>query len=114
MPSKPIPVRLTPDTIARLDGVAGVAGLDRSDVIKLCLSRFLDELDANPAELLNRDWKSLLKKQDGRVLRYSRPESPGLSVVADAADAAETPSPQPVDYRKTARKTPAKRPKKTP
>ena len=75
MPSRPIPVRLKEDVIRRLDAVADAASLDRSDVIKLCLKRFLDELDAKP-EMLLRDWSGILKTLDGRTFRYTPEETP--------------------------------------
>jgi len=86
----PLPVRLTDSLISRIDSVAIKAGLTRSDVIRLCLSRFLDDFDAAPEELLKRDWSSVLDQYDGRKTRYTAapPEA------ADNAGQMSLPSPQ--------------------
>lgn len=67
--SSPFPVRLQGQLIKRIDQIAAQSGLTRSDIIRLCLNRFLEDFEANPAELMNRDWSQVLNKFDGRKNR---------------------------------------------
>ena len=68
---RPIPVRLTEDTIKRLDDVANSTGLGhRTAVIKMCLKTFLDHFEAEGEAALPLNWKQIMHEQDGRSSRY--------------------------------------------
>ena len=71
--SKPIPVKLSDEIIARLDRVSLSSGLNnRSAVIKFCLNAFLDHLDKTGITGLPNDWKEILRDLDGRTHRYTQ------------------------------------------
>ena len=70
--TKPIPVRLTPAMIERLDRAAQAMGLEnRTALIKICLRLFMDALEKANYKLPGIDLDSLIKDQDGRTWRYS-------------------------------------------
>lgn len=79
--TKPIPVRLSNELIDRLDRAAKAAHLsNRTEVIKLCISSFLDYFEAHGKASLPLDWEEMLASLDGRtrpgkVLHLDRQES---------------------------------------
>jgi hypothetical protein len=63
----PIPIRLSAETIRRLESVAETTHLgDRSAVMKLCILSFLDFIEANKITTLPVDWRTILEEADGR------------------------------------------------
>lgn len=44
---------------------------NRSDVIKLCVSSFLEHVEAHGKIALPLDWRDVLREMDGRTHRYS-------------------------------------------
>ncbi len=66
--TKPIPVRLDTQIIARLDAAAKRLGNNRAGIIKLCVSTFLDHLEAHGGRMaLPPDWEDILSRLDGRT-----------------------------------------------
>lgn len=65
----PIPVRLSPDIIARIDDVADQMGNTRAGVIKLCITSFLAHFEESGGlASLPLDWKDVLDSLDGRTI----------------------------------------------
>lgn len=75
--TKPIPVRLSPEIISRLDAAAERMGNTRAGVIKLCLASFLDGFERKGTAALPLNWETLLDQLDGRTVD-SRARVPGL------------------------------------
>ncbi len=72
MAGKPIPVRLSDETIARLDRAAAKLGLDnRTDLIKLAINSLLRHIERSGRLQLPVDWRDLLDDMDGRTHRYA-------------------------------------------
>lgn len=72
---KPIPVKLAPEMIARLDAASQKMGLNnRSAVIKFCLQTFLTHFEKTGESKLPPDWREILHETDGRAHRYSKKE----------------------------------------
>ncbi len=69
---RPIPVRLSPDVISRLDTSSKRFHINRAGVIKLCLLSFLDHIDKVGSASLPLNWEEMLKSADGRRQRKSR------------------------------------------
>ncbi len=65
--TKPIPVRLSPEVIARLDATATALGNTRAGIIKLCLTAFLEAFESKGKLALPLDWESILDVMDGRT-----------------------------------------------
>lgn len=79
--TKPIPVRLTDDTLKRLDRVAERTGLgNRASVIKLCLSSFLDYIEKEGITRMQPGWSDILSDLDGRTHRYDTKQQPIMRV----------------------------------
>ncbi len=70
--TKPIPVRISHGMIERLDEAAERLHTTRAGVIKLCVTLFLEALEANDYKLLGLDTDLILKDLDNRTHRYSR------------------------------------------
>ncbi len=71
--TKPIPVRLSAEMIDRLDRAATKAHLsNRSEVIKLCISSFLEYFEGNGVAALPLDWKEMLRDLDGRTRSHPK------------------------------------------
>lgn len=69
---KPLPVRLSDDMLRRLDQAADRMGMqNRTDIIKLCISSFLDYFEAHGKTSLPVDWQTILRDLDGRTHRYA-------------------------------------------
>jgi len=69
---KPTPVRLSQELLDRLELATERMGMQhRSDVIKLCVTSFLDHFEKYGKAMLPLDWKDILKDLDGRSHRYS-------------------------------------------
>jgi hypothetical protein len=65
--TKPIPVRLSNEMIARLDQAAVKAHLsNRTEVIKLCISSFLEYFEAHDHAELPLNWEEMIACLDGR------------------------------------------------
>ena len=77
--TKPIPVRLSPELILRLDKAAQAMGTTRAGVIKLCLNSFLDAYERDGKIALPLDWRLVLERSDGRTVhaRAGHGDSPG-------------------------------------
>ena len=68
MSAKPIPVRLTDETIERLDAAADMLGLtSRSDVIKLAITAIVRHIEQGGTLTLPPEWKKILLSLDGRT-----------------------------------------------
>lgn len=75
--SSPIPVRLSDETIERLERVAERIGTTRAGVIKLCLKSFLDHFESNGGRsALPVDWPQILSSLDGRTCGSKSPKAP--------------------------------------
>jgi hypothetical protein len=67
MATKPIPVRLEPSVIARLDRAAQRLGTNRAALIKFCAQTFLSDFEARRGVAsLPPNWQELLRRLDGR------------------------------------------------
>jgi len=65
--TKPIPVRLDPNVIDRLDRAATRLGTNRSALIKFCAETFVSHFErAGGIASLPPNWKELLRQLDGR------------------------------------------------
>lgn len=64
---KPIPVRFSPEALARLDDVAGRIGLERSGLIRFLVQRWLDFFETAGEDALPLDWQTSLERLDGRT-----------------------------------------------
>ena len=68
---EPISVRLPPDIIQRLDNAAQSMGLgNRTSLIKMSVSSFLDYFDQNGTAGLPLNWQEIIHQLDGRTHRY--------------------------------------------
>lgn len=71
--SKPIPVKLSDELIARLDAVSASTGLNnRSALIKFCISTFLEHVERSGLKGLPAEWEEILRDLDGRSHRYAK------------------------------------------
>lgn len=85
--TKPIPIRLTDDTLKRLDRVAERTGLgNRASVIKLCLSSFLDYIEKEGITSMQPGWSDILSNLDGRTHRYEIKQQPLMRVAEGRVD----------------------------
>lgn len=75
--TKPIPVRLPGELIARLDAAAKRIGHTRAGVIRFCVETWLRHFELKGRACLPVDWDEIMKAQDGR--RMQRPETSGGS-----------------------------------
>ena len=66
VPQKPLPVRLEPAVIARLDAAAKRLGSNRAAVIRLCVTSFLDYFEQGGVATLPLNWKEVIAAMDGR------------------------------------------------
>ena len=65
--TKPIPVRLGKDLIARLDAAALAIGTTRAGVIRFCVQSWLRHFEAQGGiASLPVDWDAVMKSHDGR------------------------------------------------
>lgn len=71
--SRTLPLRLTGETIDRLDRIAARLGLTRSGVIKFCTQSFLDDFERHGTAILPLNWRDILHSYDGRVARHLPP-----------------------------------------
>lgn len=68
MPTAPIPVRLEPGLIARLDAVAKRIGSNRAALIRFCAQTFVEYFERNGGiASLPPNWRELFRSQDGRA-----------------------------------------------
>lgn len=82
----PIPVRLSPDVIHRLDEAAKKLGNTRAGVIKLCLAAFLEDFEARGTAALPLDWQAVLAGMDGRSTPRTKSKKPNKSTIVHAVD----------------------------
>lgn len=69
--TKPIPIRLTEEMINRLDRAAVKAHMsNRTEVMKVCITSFLEYFETHGEATLPLDWAEILKDMDGRTQRY--------------------------------------------
>jgi hypothetical protein len=67
--TKPIPVRLSDEIIARLDAAAQQSGLEnRTDVIKLLINSWLKHFEREGESALPPDWHAILQSLDHRTI----------------------------------------------
>jgi hypothetical protein len=84
--TKPTPVRLSIELIDRLDRAAKTAHLsNRTEVIKLCISSFLDYFEQHGVAALPLNWEEMLRDMDGRT-RKDTASSHGLYLSNDDQD----------------------------
>jgi hypothetical protein len=70
--TKVIPVRLSPDILTRLEGAAvKMHAQNRTDVIKFCISTFLEHLEAKGESYMPANWQMIVRDLDNRTHRYS-------------------------------------------
>jgi len=68
---KPTPVRLTDETLQRLDLAAKKMGLgNRTSLIKMSITSFLEYFEQTGMAGLPLNWKEIIHKLDGRSQRY--------------------------------------------
>ena len=65
--TKPIPVRLDDDLIARLDLIAKRIGTTRSSVIRMLVSSWVESFERDGASALPMDWEAVMLQLDGRT-----------------------------------------------
>ena len=71
--TKAIPVRISGSWLERIDGVVKTTHLgSRSDLIKLCVTSFVEHFETNNKAELPLDWDNMLKELDGRTHRYDK------------------------------------------
>lgn len=75
--TKPIPVRLPPELIDRLDAVAKKLGNTRAGVIRFLIETWVDEFEDRGRAMLPDTWKDVLVSFDGRRGRYERARGDG-------------------------------------
>lgn len=92
-PSKPIPVRLPPDIIERIDAAAELAGTNRAALIRFCAETFAAYVNKRGRAALPPDWPSVLAAMDGRTK-----EARDATYLNDAPSSEPTPAQQPVNY----------------
>lgn len=63
---KPIPVRLSPDLIQRLDRAAARIGQNRACLIRFCVDSWLHDFEKYGYAVLPPNWPEIIKRQDGR------------------------------------------------
>jgi predicted DNA-binding protein len=69
---KQLPIRLDPETEARLDAAAASTGTSKSALIRLLAKSFVEQcVSESGAVTLPPDWHALLPQRDGRTHRYS-------------------------------------------
>jgi hypothetical protein len=84
---KSIPVRLPQSVIDRIDAVSVKSGLmNRSAVMKFCISTFVDHFEQTGESRLPPNWKEILHDLDQRSHRY-----PHLKMVAEKREEYGTP-----------------------
>jgi predicted DNA-binding protein len=64
--TKPIPIRLSPDLVARLDAVAKKIQFNRAGIVRFCLQSWLEHFEEHGEAMLPPNWKEILKAQDNR------------------------------------------------
>jgi hypothetical protein len=57
---RPIPVKLSQETICRLDRAAQSVLINRSDVIRMCIGAFLRDFEARGRSSIPTDWQTLI------------------------------------------------------
>jgi len=68
---EPVSVRFPLEIIQRLDNAAKKMGIgNRTSLIKMSVSSFLDHLDQTGAAGLPLNWKEIIHSLDGRTQRY--------------------------------------------
>jgi hypothetical protein len=80
---KPIPVRLSEEAIGRLDSAAKRMGSDRSSLIRMLVSRWLDYFERAGADALPFDFETALKSLDGRTTLSRAAETAEKSELSD-------------------------------
>jgi metal-responsive CopG/Arc/MetJ family transcriptional regulator len=85
----PIPVRLSPDLIKRLDDVAERIGSNRAAVIRFCIQTFVEHLEKNGRMALPPNWLEIIAAMDNRTLesRVGKRAVPEVSSKTTAASA---------------------------
>ncbi len=73
--SKPIPVRLDDALIARLDRIADRIGTNRSSVIRMLVSSWVDSFERSGTAALPMNWEDLMADLDGRTTAQLRKDS---------------------------------------
>lgn len=117
MASAPIPFRLPPALLGRMDALAAITNLSRSDIVRLSLLRVLEVAEKDPAALLA--FSPELLAMDGRrsaSMTAAAALAPDLRLsLNDAPDpaAAALPAPRPVNYSAALKRVP-RRKKPTP
>jgi predicted DNA-binding protein len=77
---KPIPVRLSPDIIRRLDAVAKKTGMStRASIIKICVTGFLDYFERTGMAGLPLNYREIIQSLDGRTRQFQQ----NIHVVAE-------------------------------
>ncbi len=68
MSTKPVPVRLDARTKQRLDDAAKTFASTRTNVMRLCLSTFLDYYESRGGQIeMPLDWERMVAEADGRT-----------------------------------------------
>jgi predicted transcriptional regulator len=68
MSTKPVPVRLDARTKQRLDAAAKTFSSTRTNVMRLCLSTFLDYYESRDGKIdMPLDWDRMMSEADGRT-----------------------------------------------
>jgi predicted transcriptional regulator len=72
--TSPIPVRLSKDTIIRLDRVAQAIGSNRAAVMRMLVEQWLGHYESKGKAVLPVNFEDVMKQLDGRTHRYSTEE----------------------------------------
>ena len=99
--SRPLPIRLSSETIHRLDVATRSLNLgNRSQVIKLCLLAFLEAFERDSHAVLPLNWRRVLAAADGRRLPLTEDfSSPNRNKLLAAENRPDQPGPA---YKKRA------------
>lgn len=67
-PTKPIPIRFSVTTLARLDEAARLVGNTRAGLVKFCVEMFLARWERGGKRSLPLDWEAMLEEGDNRTV----------------------------------------------
>lgn len=89
MPTKPIPIRLDDEVVARLDAAADRIGSNRAAVVRMLITGWLDDFDSKGRSMLPVDFEDIVKAFDHRTKeakskkKYPGAKESGLKVAVE-------------------------------
>lgn len=98
--NSPIPVRLSPELIARLDDAAKKIGNTRAGIIRFCTDTFLTHFEKHGRAALPPDWEDILSAFDNRTKESRLERFPEIKSGAVALNE----KPEVLEHRKGAKR----------